>query len=182
MAATRTCYAQNPTSATTACRRKHSPPEFRSTHYDGGGGTESRSCCTAAELPVANSKLVMGQVKILKRGETLSEFKEKERSLDRDSSSKSTSTRRVSLDRDSTSSRHSAMRKNEASFEDIDLNLGSTGRIGPDPGTMTQQIRACRGFKIAVEGFAGALCSVSPAPSSVPIPGFLEKKSKFPCI
>ncbi|XP_010533082.1 PREDICTED: uncharacterized protein LOC104808926 [Tarenaya hassleriana] len=150
-------------SVTTARRRNRSPLESRSAGVggSGGGGGGSRSRCTAE-----NSKLVMGQVKILKRGETLSEFQNKERNRDSESTSKTT--------------RRSVMRNNGGGCsEDLDLVLGSTCRIGPDPDTVTKQIRDWKSFEIVAVGFAGACCSVSPPPSSVPIPDFLGKKNNL---
>ncbi|VVB06966.1 unnamed protein product [Arabis nemorensis] len=79
---------------------------------------------TVVVSPAMKTNLVMGQVKILKRGESLSEFRNK--NVDRDND-----TRRP----------------------------------------VQNQI----GALILVRDYAGAGCSVSPPPSSVPFPCFLDK-------
>uniref|UniRef100_A0A1J3FWP8 Uncharacterized protein n=1 Tax=Noccaea caerulescens TaxID=107243 RepID=A0A1J3FWP8_NOCCA len=107
--------------------------------------------------PAANTKLVMGQVKILKRGEALSAFQNKENisCVDRDDEKK----RPVSR------------------IKDVDLIVSTTTRIGPEPKIVQKQIGACKGLKIVAGKYAGTGCSVSPPPSSVPIPCFLEKSN-----
>ncbi|ESQ37856.1 hypothetical protein EUTSA_v10029029mg [Eutrema salsugineum] len=108
--------------------------------------------------PAANTNLVMGQVKILKRGETLSAFRSKENS----SSS--------CVDRDGDDKNRSALRTT-----DVDLVVASTNRIGPDPETVQKQIGAFKGLEIVAGKYAGTGCSVSPPPCSLPIPCFLGK-------
>ncbi|GAU11985.1 hypothetical protein TSUD_196090 [Trifolium subterraneum] len=94
--------------------------------------------------------LVMGQVKILKRGEKLSP--EKFNLVEED---------RKVKDKDMDLTRP-------------DLLLGSTDRFGPDPITMQKQIRVSESvLKDAI--YAGSAFVASPPPSSVPVPGFLGK-------
>ena len=94
--------------------------------------------------------LVMGQVKILKRGEKL--FSEENHRGIVDSPGD---------------------RKARANGEeDLDLVLGSTDRLGPDPETVQKQVRVSD-FKDGI--YAGSACVTSPPPSSVPVPGFLGK-------
>ncbi|KAI4344240.1 hypothetical protein L6164_011488 [Bauhinia variegata] len=101
-----------------------------------------------AKGPTAN--LVMGQVKILKRGEKL-----------------------VSDNAHRAIGVSAEIRKMRAkSEEDLDLVLGSTDRLGPDPETVQKQIRVSE-FKDGI--YAGSAFVTSPPPSSVPVPAFLGK-------
>ncbi|EOY29636.1 PREDICTED: uncharacterized protein LOC18587906 [Theobroma cacao] len=93
--------------------------------------------------------LVMGQVKILKRGEKLIPVAEK------------TNRGRI---------------HGSSGEEESDLALGSTNRLGPDPETMQKQIKV-KEFKIRNDLFAGSNF-VSPPPSSLPVPGFLGKTER----
>ncbi|KAF8048297.1 hypothetical protein N665_2578s0004 [Sinapis alba] len=91
---------------------------------------------TLVTSPKANTKLVMGQVRILKRGETLS----------------------AAFSKDDTK-RHRL-----------------TNRTRPEQKTVEKQIGASIGLEIVSVDYAGSCNSVSPPPSSLPIPCFLEKK------
>ena len=100
---------------------------------------------TLVASPAANTNLVMGQVKILKRGETLSSF------------------------------------LNSCAYEDDKkrhrlkiTDVASTNRIGPEPKTVQKQIRAFRRPEIVSADYAGSCNSISPPPTSLPIPCFLE--------
>ncbi|XWS72589.1 hypothetical protein CRYUN_Cryun02cG0052800 [Craigia yunnanensis] len=98
----------------------------------------------AAKLPGKN--LVMGQVKILKRGETLIDAAEK--------------TDRLTI-------------HGSGGEEEFDLASASTNRSDPDPETIKKQIKL-KEFKIG--GFyAGSSFFVSPPPSSLPVPDFLGR-------
>ncbi|KAG8491239.1 hypothetical protein CXB51_014387 [Gossypium anomalum] len=94
--------------------------------------------------------LVMGQVKILKRGEPLVAATEK---TDRRCSDGS-----------------------RGDYE-VDLSLGSTNRLGPDPETMQKQIKL-KEFKIGSGFYAGSSSLVSPPPSLVPVPEFLGRTAR----
>ncbi|XP_020205848.1 uncharacterized protein LOC109791009 [Cajanus cajan] len=87
--------------------------------------------------------LVMGQVKILKRGEKLSLH--------------------------NNNNNNSINGKTEVG---LDLLLGSTDRLGPDPLTVQKQIRVSDS---ANGVYAGSAFVSSPHPSSVPVPGFLGR-------
>ncbi|XP_019084202.1 PREDICTED: uncharacterized protein LOC104707897 [Camelina sativa] len=106
---------------------------------------------TVIKSPAAN--LVMGEVKILKRGETLSAFNNKENNSSCDVTRRPVSKKMMN--------------------NDVDLIVSSTNRLGPEPETVKKQIGALKRLEI----FAGAGCSISPLPSSVPIPCFLEKNN-----
>ncbi|TKY54742.1 hypothetical protein E2542_SST19154 [Spatholobus suberectus] len=119
-------------SATQNRRRKRSPVTDRDRCRSG-----DRSPAKAPS-PV---NLVMGQVKILKRGEKLS-----------------------------LENNHPEVRaKGELG---LDLLLGSTDRLGPDPLTVQKQIRVSDPSNGV---YAGSAFVSSPHPSSVPVPGFLGR-------
>ncbi|KAK7388540.1 hypothetical protein VNO78_23359 [Psophocarpus tetragonolobus] len=96
--------------------------------------------------PKASSpaSLVMGQVKILKRGEKLS--------LNNNNQSFVVAADKTELG--------------------LDLLLGSTDRLGPDPLTVQKQIRVSDSSSGI---YAGSAFVSSPHPSSVPVPGFIER-------
>ncbi|GMJ07752.1 hypothetical protein like AT4G32020 [Hibiscus trionum] len=97
--------------------------------------------------------LVMGQVKILKRGEDLK---------------KPSPPKSVRFEK-----------------ENVDVDLGSTNRLGPDPGSIPAQIRLTESNNSniiknkvkAVSFYAGSAFITSPPPSSVPMPAFFSKKA-----
>ncbi|XP_022751794.1 uncharacterized protein LOC111300428 [Durio zibethinus] len=122
-------------------RRKRSSVVFQSNN-----GRQSEPM--VAKPPGKN--LVMGQVKILKRGETLTASPEK------------TDRGRIQGSRGE---------------EEFDLALGSTNRLGPDPETMQKQIKL-KEFKIGGGLYAGSASFFSPPPSSLPVPGFLGKTAR----
>ncbi|KAK7265141.1 hypothetical protein RJT34_32757 [Clitoria ternatea] len=98
----------------------------------------------------ASANLVMGQVKILKRGEKLS-FESNDRGL--------------ALPAENCKVR-------VKSEEALDLFLGSTNRLGPDPLTVQKQVR----LSDPKDGiYAGSAFVASPHPSSVPVPAFLRR-------
>ncbi|KAF8116550.1 hypothetical protein N665_0017s0102 [Sinapis alba] len=99
---------------------------------------------TLVASPAANTKLVMGQVRILKRGETLS----------------------AAFRKDDT-------KRHRLRMSDVDL---MTNRTRPEQETVEKQIGASIGLEIVSVDYAGSCNSVSPPPSSLPIPCFLEKK------
>ncbi|XP_009111323.1 uncharacterized protein LOC103836782 [Brassica rapa] len=91
---------------------------------------------TLVASPAANTNLVMGQVKILKRGETLSSF------------------------------------LNSCAYEDDKKRHRL--KITDVASTMKKQIRAFKKSEIVSADYAGSCNSVSPPPTSLPIPCFLE--------
>lgn len=97
----------------------------------------------------------MGQVKILKRGETLPPAAKK------------------ADNRITDGNRGRRLKKSG----DLDLALGSTNRLGPDPETVQRQIRA-KDLKVVDRVYAGSAFVASPPPSSVPVPAFLGINSK----
>lgn len=126
----------------------HRNPNSRLSRHKTAPRRQKRSPTTTVVVsPSANTNLVMGQVKILKRGETLSEFRNKEEN-----------SIRVGRDDDT---RRPVLRM----MNDVDLVLASVNRLGPEPEIVQKQIG----------DYAGAGYSVSPPPSSVPVPCFLEK-------
>ncbi|KAG2278944.1 hypothetical protein Bca4012_040712 [Brassica carinata] len=102
---------------------------------------------TLVASPAANTNLVMGQVKILKRGETLSSFL------------------------------NSCVDKDDRKRHRLKItDVASTNRIRPEPKTVQKLIGAFKRSEIVSVDYAGSCNSVSPPPSSLPIPCFLEKK------
>lgn len=85
-----------------------------------------------------NNSLVLGQVKILKRGESL----------------------------------QTIVQPTVAKYGDngTDMAVYGTGRLGPDPKTVTKQVR----FGLP-DVYAGSAFSMSPSPSSLPLPSFFRK-------
>ncbi|KAK9279363.1 hypothetical protein L1049_013042 [Liquidambar formosana] len=124
-------------------RRKRSP-----SGTGGGGAIHNRSPprkTVVAKSPVPN--LVMGKVKILRRGEDLNL---------------------------TTSDRAPEIVKVEKIEDQVDLVLSSTDRLGPDPDMVPKQIRLTELNPVA--GFyAGSAFIASPPPSSLPLPGFFTK-------
>ncbi|KAL2338479.1 hypothetical protein Fmac_012925 [Flemingia macrophylla] len=95
------------------------------------------------------ASLVMGQVKILKRGEKLN----------------------LQNNNNSNNNKSNDNRKTEVG---LDLLLGSTDRLGPDPVTVQKQIRVSDSTNGV---YAGSAFVSSPHPSSVPVPGFLGRNA-----
>lgn len=131
-------------------RRKRSPvANVHANHHDrrlSGDRSDTPSKSTAA------SNLVMGQVKILKRGEKLSPEIQ-------------SSHGEIAVPAEN----HKVRVTNEG---DLNLILGTTDRFGPDPITMQKQIRVSE----SKDGiYAGSAFVSSPPPSSVPVPFFLGK-------
>ncbi|KAK7281492.1 hypothetical protein RIF29_09542 [Crotalaria pallida] len=169
----------NPSSGRT---RRRSPPadksNFSDRDYDRSRGGVDRST-VVVKGPGTN--LVMGQVKILKRGEKLPEIAKRDEGSDR------------------------SLRSSE---ENLDVGLGSTDRLGPDPSTVKKEVMVKKQIRVSdlKDGskkqirvsnlkdvtkeqnrvldlrngmmYAGSNFDVaSPPPSSVPVPLFLGKKN-----
>ncbi|KAI3730023.1 hypothetical protein L6452_18699 [Arctium lappa] len=126
--------------------------------------------------------LVMGQVKILKRGEALDESSS---TVLKDANDSTTTPPKDVVDRDRKVSRGSnggrrvlpAKKKVEKEKKKIeglkvdDFALSSTDRLGPDPEMVPKQMKK----NIADFFFAGSAFVDSPPPSSLPLPGFFTK-------
>ncbi len=97
----------------------------------------------------AKNNLVMGQVKILKRGEEL------------------TKTTPVQAPE--------PVKKTAENRPDPDL--GSTERLGPDPQSVPIQIRLTELKDRVAPFYAGSAFITSPPPSSLPLPAFFTKKT-----
>ncbi|KAK1407884.1 hypothetical protein QVD17_39511 [Tagetes erecta] len=121
---------------------------------------------TMVTNPPVSKTLVMGQVKILKRGEPLDE-------------SSPLLTKNVPVDRKAikdVSVKGSKKKKNEKrntttksqKLKPEDFALCSTNRLGPDPEMVPKQ-------NLADLFFAGSAFVDSPPPSSLPLPGFFSK-------
>ncbi|XP_061375731.1 uncharacterized protein LOC133317864 [Gastrolobium bilobum] len=133
-------------------RRKRSPVAAVQANCHYGGRRRSGDRFTAPTKVPATANIVMGQVRILKRGEKLSP-ENSHRGLE------------VAVPAEN----RKAKVKSE---EDLHLFLGSTHRLGPDPVTVQKQVRVSD----SKDGiYAGSAFVASPPPSSVPVPGFLGK-------
>ncbi|KAF3453007.1 hypothetical protein FNV43_RR03440 [Rhamnella rubrinervis] len=133
-------------------RRKRSPVGFHSNQQD---RERNRFADRAMVAKIPGKNLVMGQVKILKRGETLG-----------------SGTGKNSRGVGGTGS--GGDRKPRAKVEE-DLVLGSTDRLGPDPEMVQKHIKVSE-FKVVDGVYAGSAAFYSsPPPSSVPVPAFLGK-------
>ncbi|KAJ7979652.1 Proline-rich nuclear receptor coactivator [Quillaja saponaria] len=134
-------------------RRKRSPVAVQSNQQDRDRDRSRYGYGDRSVVDKAPSRdLVMGQVKILKRGETLS-VEKNSKGLGIVEKNRKT---RVNCG------------------EDLDLVLGSIDRLGPDPETVQKQIRVSE-CKVVDGIYAGSAFVSSPPPSSLPVPGFLGK-------
>lgn len=123
-------------------RRKRSPPRNQNT------SPPSRGAVVAPKLSAKNN-LVMGQVKILKRGEEL------------------TKTTPVQAPE--------PVKKTAENRPDPDL--GSTERLGPDPQSVPILNRLTESKVRVTSFYAGSAFITSPPPSSLPLPAFFTKKT-----
>ncbi|KAI3821730.1 hypothetical protein L1987_09302 [Smallanthus sonchifolius] len=150
--------------------RKRSPPT---------GVRKNKTTAPMVTDPPAKT-LVMGQVKILKRGESLDESSSILKDINDRKASKATATTK-SPTKDISAHRKvlPAKKKSEKekrSFSNPnpridDFSLSSTNRLGPDPEMVPKQMNK----NIADFFFAGSAFVDSPPPSSLPLPGFFTK-------
>ncbi|KAJ9163005.1 hypothetical protein P3X46_022728 [Hevea brasiliensis] len=139
----------NPNPRFTDSRRRKPRPVGLQSNPNLNNRDRSHSGSMVARFPARN--LVMGEVKILKRGESLAK-----------------SDNRVPKE-----NRKPRVKKEK----NADLVLGCTDRLGPDPETVQKQVRVDE-FNKLVEGmYVGSASVASPPPSSLPVPGFLGKSS-----
>lgn len=126
-------------------RRKRSPSSRNSTT---NGGTTT----TPATIVPAAKNLVMGQVKILKRGEDIVEAVKATPLVKVDQKSKVDDVSKLKV----------------VNLKD-DLVLSTTDRLGPEPEMVPK----------LPEMYAGSAFFDSPPPSSLPIPAFFAKEKAF---
>ncbi|XP_062078283.1 uncharacterized protein LOC133782874 [Humulus lupulus] len=149
----------NPSRNTFQSRRRKRSPQSSSRDHD---RTRSKDEAMVEKSPAIN--LVMGQVTILKRGDSLSLTAGKN---DRSHGAV------VSVEK----------RKPRVAkvVDDVDLGLGSTNRLGPDPEMVMKQVRVSN-CKVIDDFYAGSGAAfTSPPPSSLPLPGFLGKNEAATC-
>lgn len=131
-----------------------------------------RNKTTVTDPPVTKT-LVMGQVKILKRGEPLDESSSpvlkdiNDRNVTKDVSVKDVSVKTSSEKKKD--KRNSNGKSKIQNMKHDDFALCSTNRLGPDPEMVPKE-------KLADFFFAGSAFVDSPPPSSLPLPGFFAKK------
>lgn len=122
-----------------------------------------RKAPTPLTSVAAKSNLVMGQVKILKRGEPLPVNDNNNNNYRNDNK------KAFSAPIPVTTFKKSGL---VGRRDEDDLILCSTGRLGPEPEMVQKQIRAS-------DFYAGSGPIVaSPPPSSLPLPAFFSKKEK----
>lgn len=157
--------------------RKRSPP---------AGLRKNKSTTAMVVDPPATAaakNLVMGQVKILKRGEPFGEsLSVLKSSSDQNitNGTKTTITTTMKEDRKVSGRRVLPTKKKEnkkisntTNYEELkidDFALSSTDRLGPEPEMVPKKKNNMGVF------FAGSVFVDSPPPSSVPLPGFFTKK------
>ncbi|KAL3535963.1 hypothetical protein ACH5RR_004424 [Cinchona calisaya] len=158
-------------------RRKRSPTRFESNVHDRSRGVANNNqsdlrkstTSTSVVAPAAatasggKSNLVMGQVKILKRGDPMPD------NCNYDYNKKAADPIPIPTPTPTTAFRKLGF---VGSRDEDDLILCSTGRLGPEPEMVQKQIRAS-------DFYAGSGPTVaSPPPSSLPFPAFFSKKEK----
>ncbi|KAK0571807.1 hypothetical protein LWI29_021881 [Acer saccharum] len=125
----------------------------------------------AAPKAPAKTNLVMGQVKILKRGEDLSLTTAAQKPVLAEQKPVSAVHKPVSAEPEKKKKVGAVVQKRE--YPD----LGSTDRLGPEPGSVPIQIRLSESKNRALNFYAGSAFVTSPPPSSLPLPAFFTKKS-----
>lgn len=161
--------------------RKRSPPT---------GVRKNKAMVADTPAAAVAKNLVMGQVKILKRGEALDESSTALKDLnDRKVSNAAATTPTKDMASDRKVSRDSAVDRrvlsakkkpekekrrlsnSNSKIDDLkidDFALSSTNRLGPDPELVPKQMKTDFFF-------AGSAFVDSPPPSSLPLPGFFTK-------
>lgn len=111
---------------------------------------EPKKAATDDDLKSRNPKIVLGQVTILRRGESL------------DTKVKSSDTKQIS--------KESRLKSSDTKQISKEMTVYGTGRLGPDPKMVTKQVR----FGLP-DTYAGSAFFTSPAPSALPLPSFFKK-------
>ncbi|XP_076917689.1 uncharacterized protein LOC143577850 [Bidens hawaiensis] len=158
------CLTNNPFLTPVKYRRNPKPKSNPTTRSDGRKRRPNKPTSAMVSDPPAKTPLVMGQVKILKRGEPLDE-----------SLMGSNNTNAKAVDRKVTpAKKRSEKDKRNPKVEKMkidDFALSSTNPLGPDPDMVPKQMNK----NLADFFFAGSAFVDSPPPSSLPLPGFFTK-------
>ncbi|GJQ92875.1 hypothetical protein Tco_0004014 [Tanacetum coccineum] len=153
--------------------RKKSPPT--------GVRRHKSTASMVSDPPISTAKnLVMGQVKILKRGEPLDEsltvlkdINDRKDSttpaVDRKASRRVTPAKKKPEKEKKVSPNPNISNSTMDELKFDDFALSSTDRLGPDPDILPKKNNMADFF------FAGSAFVDSPPPSSVPLPGFFTK-------
>ncbi|KAJ4955682.1 hypothetical protein NE237_012465 [Protea cynaroides] len=142
------------------CRRSVSRPEPRKLFPFQSDPSVSKKLITDDSSKSTNNFL-MGQVKILKRGESLDSKRKNESSLKNQN--------------------HQTV-VSSSSTGSLDLVFYGTERLGPDPEMVPKQIRVAdlktilSPVAVRSDKYAGSAFSLSPSPRSLPLPSFFMKK------
>lgn len=116
------------------------------------------------DLRSMNPKIVLGQVTILRRGESL------------DTKVKLSDTKPISkkITVKSSDAKHickeTTVKSSDTKQVSKEITVYGTGRLGPDPKIIPKQVR----FGLP-DTYAGSAFFTSPAPSSLPLPSFFKK-------
>lgn len=152
----RKSYTGNPK----PCRKPVSRPDTRKRFPQPEPSSISRKLSASSDDSNSAKNFGVGQVTILKRGESLH-----------------------------VKGRDGSVKKNVAfSSEAVDLVVCGTERLGPDPELVPKQIRIAdlksvfSPVHVRSDMYAGSAFSLSPSPSSLPLPTFSRKKDGFPII
>ncbi|KAI9191127.1 hypothetical protein LWI28_003983 [Acer negundo] len=132
----------------------------------------------AAPKAPPKTNLVMGQVKILKRGEDPSLTMAAQKPVSAEQKPASAEQKLVSAVQKPVSAEPEKKKKGGAVVQKRAYpDLGSTDRLGPEPGSVPIQIRLSESKNRAANFYAGSAFVTSPPPSSLPLPAFFTKKS-----
>lgn len=138
----------NPNRGSGRADRRKRRLQNRSTDSGRDGGVSTSSSPPGKKSIVSN--LFSGQVRILKRGEVLTDL--------------------ASLNEDSKRVDEKEGEKSRVEEPDNDFVLSTVARLGPEPERMPKELRLGNFF-------AGSACITSPPPSSLPLPAFFKKKN-----
>ena len=139
-------------------RAKRSPPRSH---------RSNQPTARATHKSPSKNNLVMGQVKILKRGEELTTT-----AAPKPVPAEPEKKKKAPAPALAVAAAAAVVKKR------VDPDLGSTERLGPEPASVPIQIRLTESKNLAAANFyAGSAFITSPPPSSLPLPAFFTKKS-----
>ncbi|KAL8121678.1 uncharacterized protein LOC141659197 [Apium graveolens] len=124
---------------------------------------EPKKSATDDDLRSRNPKIVLGQVTLLRRGESLdTKVKSSDTKQIKEVMVKSSDAKQIS--------KEIAVKLSDTKQISKEITVYGTGRLGPDPKIIPKQVR----FGLP-DTYAGSAFFTSPAPSSLPLPSFFKK-------